>query len=441
MLKNPKRFREEVKERNRHRGQLVAPTDERSIQALVEQLLKPEPDPDTRPLLRLLESRAVPALIRALGDPRFNATKLGSGLFTTSPLERVLDALAVVADARAVEAVSPFVRHEEAEIRKTAALALGAIGVDSCLTPIATSLRDSDEHVRVYALIGIERGLQAGRSTPSFCRALFEPLVTLLDDSYYDNVRTSARLLLRIDRDQAVTVLLSERVLSARNPNVAYIIEALNAADERIPADRLMPLIQPFPGSGEYPNDSACAEGLIALARSRHPEAEKLIRKGLDSGNRYVRRGAADALVILKGALTPFNYFLTNAESLTYETFTPPQRFCYAVDQLNGEVSNGGFAQYFFNPLGDRAADALAGLQAIKASRTADILKRAMGLFGPAGPSADYEKRQDQLAAFSEEQDATLRQLDSQFYEKPDDLDVLMSLYAAEHPEHFRASP
>lgn len=74
----------------------------------------------------------------------------------------------------------------------------------------------------------------------------------------------------------------------------------------------------------------------------------------------------------------------------------------------------------------------------MKATQTESMLRQAIGLFGPKGPSTDRDRRQDQLAAFSAEQDQILEELDSQFYEDPDGLTILLSLYAAEHPEDFK---
>jgi hypothetical protein len=68
------------------------------------------------------------------------------------------------------------------------------------------------------------------------------------------------------------------------------------------------------------------------------------------------------------------------------------------------------------------------------------MLRRAIGCFGPRGSATEREARQDQLAAFSDEQNETLHELDSQFFEDPDELDLLLSLYAAEHAEHFKSS-
>lgn len=63
---------------------------------------------------------------------------------------------------------------------------------------------------------------------------------------------------------------------------------------------------------------------------------------------------------------------------------TRGQRAVWAVEQLQVEMGNGGFEQYFCNPSGDTAEEALAGLRLIDAPKFAWPLERAMQLF-PGG--------------------------------------------------------
>lgn len=441
-LKNPGLFRKEAAEYALQQQETGLPADERSIWALVEQLLQVEPDDDTYPRLQRLGAQAAPALIRAIGDPRFDATKIGSGWAITSRLQRVLEMLSNLDDPAAAEAVTPLIRHEDQGIRKAAARILGGIGNDACSAPVATALRDSDSDVRAYAMMGIGQGIEKGRCTRRFLDAVFEPLVATLDSPPEIASPGPASLLLQIDRTCAATILLGERFFSSKSHGICSILEAMNAAEEKIPADRLLPLLESLaPRATEHPFDGAYGQGLIALAQTGYPDAEKIIRTAINTDNGLVQLRAADALVILKGAEIPREYCSKRIGPLDFDELTEPQQICYGVNQLNMEVNNGGFSQYFFNTGGNYARETLAGLRAIKATHAAALLEQAIAVFGPAGPSPDREKRQDQLAAFSEEQDRILQKLDSRFFEYLDNLDALMSLYAAEHPDHFRASP
>src|SRR5215510_10324950 len=57
---------------------------------------------------------------------------------------------------------------------------------------------------------------------------------------------------------------------------------------------------------------------------------------------------------------------------------TPGQRGLWAVEQLQAEVNNGGFDQYFVNSAGDLAVEALEGLQLIGATKFENVLSRAL---------------------------------------------------------------
>lgn len=67
-------------------------------------------------------------------------------------------------------------------------------------------------------------------------------------------------------------------------------------------------------------------------------------------------------------------------------------------------MCNGGSAQYCVNSSGNHAHLAVKALRAIGATGTAEIVQRPLDLFGPDGP--DRNRRHDQLAALSPEQDA-----------------------------------
>ncbi|UCH74021.1 MAG: DUF4375 domain-containing protein [Rhodospirillales bacterium] len=70
----------------------------------------------------------------------------------------------------------------------------------------------------------------------------------------------------------------------------------------------------------------------------------------------------------------------------------------FAVHWCASEVCNGGFRQFFLNPTGVLAPEAVAGFKAIGMPRTAAIVGEAMASFGEPYPR-DREEREDALAA------------------------------------------
>lgn len=76
------------------------------------------------------------------------------------------------------------------------------------------------------------------------------------------------------------------------------------------------------------------------------------------------------------------------------------------IDQLEVEINNGGFDQYFYNSPGGDAHIALEALTLIGAHHTAAILKDAMARFPGGAPAIERNARQAQLAEISPESDA-----------------------------------
>jgi hypothetical protein len=72
---------------------------------------------------------------------------------------------------------------------------------------------------------------------------------------------------------------------------------------------------------------------------------------------------------------------------------TAGQRVLLPVVQLDGEVCNGGFEQYFFNSYSMFAAEAYEGLVAIGASKYAALLKRAMKIYPDGKVPRQRERR------------------------------------------------
>jgi len=105
------------------------------------------------------------------------------------------------------------------------------------------------------------------------------------------------------------------------------------------------------------------------------------------------------------------------------------EKVLFFVWELEAQVNNGGFNQYFFNSGSNHAAPTEEALRAIGAVNTASLLKEAMDVFGNGGPSPMRDERQNQLEAMSDEQEKAFDRLDEQFYLYPDDLSKLLAAF------------
>jgi hypothetical protein len=112
---------------------------------------------------------------------------------------------------------------------------------------------------------------------------------------------------------------------------------------------------------------------------------------------------------------------------------TEPERNVYWVDVLQGEVSNGGFHQYFANSSGDCAARTREATRAID-QRLFQLYERAVAKFPGSLPAEDRATRNRQMASLPNEFDAWST-LDDEFYRL--EIDQALAKYIRAHPESF----
>ena len=86
------------------------------------------------------------------------------------------------------------------------------------------------------------------------------------------------------------------------------------------------------------------------------------------------------------------------------------------VWMLLGEVSNGGFDQYFSNSSGGHARPTLQALKTIGETRAADVLDRAMKVFPE--PAADRELRSRQMKRLPKKRRAQFETLDRELWDR-----------------------
>lgn len=110
---------------------------------------------------------------------------------------------------------------------------------------------------------------------------------------------------------------------------------------------------------------------------------------------------------------------------------TNGERIIYFVGEIEGEINNGGFSQYFFNSSGRNAKEAINALKIINAEYTASLLEQALAIYknGSTNDSKDDE--------LTEEQEEELNELDDKFYEYNDNLSELQVTYIKNHKEEF----
>jgi hypothetical protein len=76
-----------------------------------------------------------------------------------------------------------------------------------------------------------------------------------------------------------------------------------------------------------------------------------------------------------------------------FSKLTDQQKLFYLNQNLEREINNGGFNQYFCNSSGDNTHETIISLKAIGADKTAEILQRAIDQFPNKTVPKDRDER------------------------------------------------
>lgn len=98
-----------------------------------------------------------------------------------------------------------------------------------------------------------------------------------------------------------------------------------------------------------------------------------------------------------------------------YELLSPERRAVLICLDCEGEVSNGGFDQYFLNSAGDGARFAPDAFRLIGENTVAALIERANAVF-PGGPSQFRPERLRQMGRLTDSDRARWNSLNKEFY-------------------------
>lgn len=138
-----------------------------------------------------------------------------------------------------------------------------------------------------------------------------------------------------------------------------------------------------------------------------------------------------DFIVAMNGWLCRKSNYGENLDALNAD-----EQIIYISLQLDTEVHNGGFIQffdYFSSAITDRISDCMS---VIGAHRTAEICKTALAVL-PSPIPKDWDERRKFLDAASVDIEGILSECDNRFYDCEDDLMHLNYLYIHAHKDSF----
>ena len=131
----------------------------------------------------------------------------------------------------------------------------------------------------------------------------------------------------------------------------------------------------------------------------------------------------------------------TSFGKIEFAAQSAPQKVFSTIWEVESEVNNGGFSQYFGNSSAGTASFVVEALRTIGAPGTADICERAIAVAFPSGLPVSDNAIRSAGGDFSDEVLDKLESLDREFLSYPHDLTELLFAYVSEHPEEFGIVP
>lgn len=129
----------------------------------------------------------------------------------------------------------------------------------------------------------------------------------------------------------------------------------------------------------------------------------------------------------------------TDSGRVDFAAQSEAQKIFSAIWELESQVNNGGFDQYFRNSDSDIIAYAPVALRAIGASSCAGVVERAIQVIAPL--PLTQAGRYEALNAVGADGQDRLTTMDSEFFAYPDDLTELLFEFVRQHPASFGSVP
>jgi len=113
------------------------------------------------------------------------------------------------------------------------------------------------------------------------------------------------------------------------------------------------------------------------------------------------------------------------------------QKVLLIVENLEREINNGGFNQYYFNSSGNYANETIDALNKIGANKTAEIVEKANSEFKNGTVPKDRVERQNELELIEEKAEENWNKCDYEFYEYQDNLTELLIAFVYKNKADF----
>ncbi|MCL1865263.1 MAG: DMP19 family protein [Spirochaetes bacterium] len=142
-------------------------------------------------------------------------------------------------------------------------------------------------------------------------------------------------------------------------------------------------------------------------------------------------KDGSEAIIEIDNLLSPI--FYKNHEKLTLS-----EKIFVYIEELEREVNNGGFDQYFFNSSGDCTMETINALEIIGSKVFLNLLKKAVNKFPNGIVPKDRNERQKILLEITENNKELWNDLDKEFYKCEEDINKLLIDYIKNNINDFR---
>lgn len=399
---------------------------------------------DERAILAQLGDKAYPRALEILKDPALREKLLTEKSLEFMPsLETPLARLCRIFDLKAAppqEApalLAPHLASKHHKIRQTAAFVIASSGQVKFFPELERALKDEDAQVRSDALWGIQKAISGGRIDPAHSGRYYELVAPMLQtDPDFQAADRVPSLVLQLDKKRGTARLLENDVFTARFEPVWRILQAFNTEKVEVPRDRLLALLEEASKLPlDFPMDVVLEETLALLGKLRNPDDLPVLERYLEHSDEQVCMGAVTGLFSYHRHYETLRTPSDAEESLGWDALTPVEKHILAVRQLDGQVKNGGFSQYYFNPSGDKWKLALEGLKAMGATERVLLMEETLAKFPKSSPSSDRDLRQRQLDMIERKQEYSFSKQDKAWYKSKEPLVRFVYRYDRANPK------
>jgi len=142
-------------------------------------------------------------------------------------------------------------------------------------------------------------------------------------------------------------------------------------------------------------------------------------------------KNGQDAIIEINKLLSKI--FYKNPEKLTLS-----EKNVVYIGELENEVNNGGFDQYFFNSSGNNTIETINALEIIGSKIFLIILKKAVNKFPNGIVPKDRNEQQKILLEINENNEGLWDELNQEFYKYEEDIYTLLINYIENNINDFR---